>query len=315
MGLDLERDSRSPGQAITHNLRKIRGLRRALVAIAPDVIVSFMDRANVLTLLASTGLAAPVIISDRVHPAHAEMDRSWSMLRWLTYGRADRLVVQTDAARAWIEDHLGLRGGYVIPNPIATPFLGGAAEPPRSQTVLAVGRLSHQKGFDVLIEAFAAVASRHPAWSLVIAGQGPEEERLRTQAARLLEPTRVVFLGRVADLERHYRTAGLFVLPSRFEGFPNALLEAMASGCAAIATNCPAGPADIVHHGVDGVLVAPEDVRALSAQMDRLMGDDTERRRLGARARDVSRRFGIDTILGLWDGVLADVGHGAPRHT
>lgn len=201
------------------------------------------------------------------------------------------------------------RRTHVIPNPVSEQFANGRGTDThgRRPIVLAVGRLVPQKGFDLLIEAFAAVAQRHPDWSLVIVGQGPEEARLRGMAGGLLGRGTVTFQGAVTDLERFYRSAGLFVLPSRFEGFPNALLEAMASGCAVIAANCPAGPAEIVRQGIDGVLVPPEDVRALITEMDRLMGDAAARSRLGARAGDVSERFGVERILNLWDDAIDGV--------
>lgn len=309
VGLDLERRSRSPLQAIVHNVRKVRGLRRTVGALAPDVVVSFVDKVNVLTLLACIGLSVPVIVSERVHPGSLDLGRLWSLLRRLAYRRADGLVMQSRASRAWAEAMVSARRTHVIPNPVSERFANGRGTDThgRRPIVLAVGRLVPQKGFDLLIEAFAAVAQRHRDWSLVIVGQGPEESKLRGAAGELLDRGAVTMQGVVADLERYYQSAGLFVLPSRFEGFPNTLLEAMASGCAVIAADCPTGPSEIVRDGIDGSLVAPDDVSALSAEMDRLMSDAAERRRLGVRAEEVSERFGIDPILQLWDDVFAGV--------
>jgi glycosyltransferase involved in cell wall biosynthesis len=309
VGLDLEIESRSPVHAIVNNLRKTWGLRRAVASLAPDVVVSFVDRMNVLTLLACAGLPVPVIVSERVHPGHLYIGGIWSLLRRLMYRRADGLVVQSEASRSWAEAVVRARRTHVIPNPVGDRFTSGqgGGEAGRRPIVLAVGRLVPQKGFDLLIEAFAAVAPRHPEWSLVIVGQGPEEPRLRRLAGGLLGQGAVVFQGVVSDPERYYRAAGLFVLPSRFEGFPNALLEAMACGCAVIAADCPAGPGEIVRHGIDGSLVPSEDLTALTTEMDRLMGDAMARRRLGARAGEVSERFDIEKILNLWEDVIADV--------
>jgi glycosyltransferase involved in cell wall biosynthesis len=309
VALDVELESRSPTQALVHNVRKIRALKRAMVSIAPDVVISFVDRLNVLTLLASAGLRVPVIVSERTHPAIWKVGRVWSLLRRLVYRFADALVIQSEAMRIWAAAFVPPRRTHVIPNPVGDQFsnVGQGAPTARRPIVLGVGRLSPEKGFDLLIRAFRLVAERHPEWSLVIVGQGPKEVELRDLAAQVLSPHAVFFPGAVKDPARYYRVAGLFVLPSRFEGFPNALLEAMACGCAVVATNSPGGTSEIVRHGFDGVLIPPGDVEALAGEMDRLMTDADERSRLGARAAEVSSRFGVDRIAALWEVVMSEV--------
>jgi len=313
VGLDLEVTSRSMAEAITRNARKVGGLRRAVISIAPDVVVSFVDKVNVLTLLACAGLRLPVIVSERVHPGHYAIGSVWSLLRHFTYRFADALVVQCEAIRVWGEGVVPRSRIKVIPNPVGEQFSSREDDThaARKPVVLAVGRLTQQKGFDLLIKAFRVVVARHPTWSLVIVGRGPQEAELKDLAQRLLPPSSTAFPGSVNDLERRYREAGLFVLPSRFEGFPNALLEAMASGCAVIATDCPGGTSEIVQDGRNGVLVPPENVEALAEQMDRLITDAAGRGTLGARAAEVSSRFRTDRIVALWDGVITQcVGSG-----
>lgn len=307
IALNLEIESHSRVAAVLNNVRKITGLRRAVQTVAPDVVVSFVDRVNVLTLLACMGLRIPVIVSERIYPDDYDIGRIWSVMRRIMYRRAARIVVQTEATRKWAEATIPGRA-RVVPNPVGDRFSSpdGVGEQ-RKPIILAVGRLVPQKGFDLLIRAFDVVARSHPDWSLVIVGRGPDEASLRGLARELRCRGAVVFAGTVQDPERYYRSAEVFVLPSRFEGFPNALLEAMACGCAVIATNCLAGPAEIVRSGVDGMLVPSEDVEALAAAMERLMSDPEERRRLGRRATEVSERFHIERILRLWDGVFREV--------
>jgi glycosyltransferase involved in cell wall biosynthesis len=307
IGLDLERDSRSRVQAIVNNLRKVRGLRHAVASLAPDVVISFVDKCNVLTLVACAGLGVPVVVSEQIHPAHYEIGRAWSLLRRLTYLSAAVLVVQCEAIRAWAIGVVPHRRIQIVPSPVGEQFAPPQkGEHQRKPIILAVGRLTVQKGFDLLIKAFQDVVLRHPHWSLVIIGQGPQEGELR-RLARGLPPGSIVFPGVVTDPERYYRESSLFVLPSRFEGFPNVLLEAMASGCPVIATDCPGGTSEIIRHGYDGLLAPPENVEALAKAMDQLMSDSSERDRLGSHAVEVSHRFAVDRIVGLWEEIITSV--------
>jgi glycosyltransferase involved in cell wall biosynthesis len=309
MDLDIDVESHSVLDAITHNVEKIRRLRRAVVSMAPGVVISFVDRVNVVTLLACIGMNVPVIISERIHPVYHGIGPVWSMLRRLTYPLADALVVQSETIRAWADGIMPSRRTWVVPNPVGGQFSAGDidAQDSRKPVVLAVGRLTTQKGFDLLIRAFHSVAPRHLEWRLVIIGDGPREAELKDLATKLLRRGSALFLGSVNDLEPHYRTAGLFVLPSRFEGFPNVLLEAMACGCAVIATTCPGGSSDIIRDGFNGVLTPPEDVGALANAIERLMTDAGERVRLGAQAVEVSSRFRTDRIAALWEGIVCEV--------
>jgi glycosyltransferase involved in cell wall biosynthesis len=232
----------------------------------------------------------------------------WSLLRRLTYPRADALVIQSPAIQAWAEGVVPARRIHVIPNPVGDQFAeeGVQVQSVRGPIVLAVGRLVPQKGFDLLIKAFHLVVQRHTGWSLTIVGCGPQEAELKRLAAELLPEGTVAFRGAVKDPERYYRTAGLVVVPSRFEGFPNALVEAMACGCAVIAADCPGGISDIVRHEIDGLLIPPEDIQALAREMNRLIGDEGERTRLAARASERTSRFRFSTIMPLWDVAISD---------
>ena len=287
IALSLASPSRHTYNALWNNVRRVAKLRRVLRTTKPDVVISFLDTTNVLALLAGMGLGIPVIVSERVDPHQHPIERAWDRMRSWLYCYAKAVVVQTDSIREWAERFVPSRAISVIPNPVRQFNIvdNTSRYPGIAPTVVAMGRLTRQKGFDLLIKAFAQCAERHCDWSLVILGEGEERARLETMVAEFGLKDRVSLPGIMQNPERLLSQAELFVLSSRYEGFPNALLEAMACGIAVIATDCPSGPRDIIRHGIDGLLVPREDVQALSDALNCLMGDPHSRRRLGQPCR------------------------------
>lgn len=295
------------GGKLQGNLRRIFRLRDQFRMDRPDVLVSFIAQANVLALIATAGLGIPVVISERIDPREHLEPLPWRVLRWFTYRRAVRLVVQTNAVRTWAERFVRKNRIVAIPNPVA-PLMNDVPEhPPATQKdlrIVAVGRLVHQKGFDLLLEAFSLIADRFPAARLVIYGEGPEREALRRRADALGLVDRASFPGQVARVADALSDASLFVLSSRYEGFPNVLLEAMSLSRPAIAFDCPSGPAEIIRHEIDGLLVPAADVKALSAAMIRVLSDPDLRARISAKASEVNERFSLQSVLAAWQQVL-----------
>ena len=293
-------------QTVTANLRRIKGLRRAFMQAQTNAIVSFEHTTNVLALLASRALHIPVAISERVDPREVPLKWPWEMLRRVMYPKTNALVVQTDDVRAWAERFVDRSAVVTIPNP--APVAPVARKRPgratSRRTVVGLGRLTHQKGFDLLIRAFATVSSRNPDWSLVIYGDGEERPRLEVLIEELGLSSFVRLPGMTDDPIAALLSGDLFVMPSRFEGFPNVLLEAMACGLPVIASDCRSGPKEIIRNEVDGILVPAEDSMALAAAMHRLMNNKHEQAELGKRAQEVTERFGIDKIMSKWDNVL-----------
>jgi GalNAc-alpha-(1->4)-GalNAc-alpha-(1->3)-diNAcBac-PP-undecaprenol alpha-1,4-N-acetyl-D-galactosaminyltransferase len=306
VALDLMRDSRGPIGALFNNWIRLRRLRDAIHRSQPDTVISFTDRMNVVTLLACRPLGVDTVVSERIDPSQQPLGRMWSWLRRRVYPRARALVVQTETVRRQMEPLMYSRPIYVIPNAVDAP---GSAREPRQPTdrclqLAATGRLAPQKGFDLLIEAFAQAAEDKPNWLLSILGEGPERRRLEHQIHERGLDGRVRLCGWVSDPTAVLRSCDAFVLSSRFEGFPNALLEAMALGLPSIAVDCPSGPAEIIRHEVDGLLVPKGDVPALTAAIHRLLSDDQLRVRLGAEAVRVVDRFSNERYFAHWDIVL-----------
>jgi GalNAc-alpha-(1->4)-GalNAc-alpha-(1->3)-diNAcBac-PP-undecaprenol alpha-1,4-N-acetyl-D-galactosaminyltransferase len=293
--------------ALYSNAKLCRLLRQSVLATEPDAVVSFIDKINmcVLTSLLATGI--PVVISERTDPRCHRLGPGWSWLRRALYPLADVLVVQTPAVERWAARVLPAKKVRVIPNPVVVPAAQSAPGAKRGHRVIAMGRLSREKGFDLLLDGFARSRLPTSGWHLTILGDGPERVALQAQAAALGLKECTRFTGVVTDPFLWLREADIFVLSSRFEGFPNALLEAMACGLAVIAFDCESGPRAIVRHDRDGLLVSPEDVDALAGALDALAADEELRRRLGAAARRVVDRYALPDVAAAWETLIGEV--------
>ena len=294
--------------ALRNGFRRLRALRRGLRQSRPDAILSFMDITNVTTILATRGMGVPVIVSERSDPACNFPGRTWSRLRQLVYPLADAVVVQSQGAMDYFSPKVQLRA-RIIPNPVLSAQPSNATlsmQLPRPALV-AMGRLVQAKGFDLLLRAFAQLKDQRHDWTLVILGDGPLRAELESLRNQLGLEQRVLMPGRVSNPYDALKQSDLFVMSSRYEGFPNALCEAMSCGLAVICTDCPSGPREIIRDGIDGLLVANEDVTALAKAMDSLMGNETERVRLGERATEVTKRFALSEVMRLWEDALVAV--------
>ena len=288
---------------LRNNFRRVRRLRQEIRGSRPDVVLSFINRMNVLTLAASLGLRIPVIAAEHTEPREYPIGSRWLWLQYLLYPRAAAVVVLTHSARNWHERFVRSNVIHVIPNPVSISAMkhnGASVQKGPGGRIAAMGRLSEEKRFDLLLQAFARCARKYPDWSLTILGEGDERNRLETLTRELGIKDQVSLPGRVHDPATVLRKADLFVLASRFEAFPMALLEAMACGLAVISTNC-SGPREIIRDGVNGLLVPSDDVEGLATAMERLMADQAARERLGAHAVEVLERFSTEKIMGTWD--------------
>lgn len=316
VGLDVMRPSATPLQAVLNNFQRIHKLRHAIYASSPDVVISFTDKTNVLTLLACKRLRIPVIATERTDPRHHAIGRIWSMLRRRYYPRAAALVVQTQAVADVMRPMLQHRPVVVIPNAVEPPRetppalgknnddIASADVEASQQRIIGIGRLSPEKGFASLIVAFANIAEKHSQWKLTIYGEGPQRPDLQELILSLGLQNHVTLPGWVPNVVAELNQSQVFVLPSAYEGFPNALLEAMACGLACISYDCESGPREIIRHEVDGFLVPAGDVTALSQALDQLLSNEALCRQLGERAREVVQRFGVQEYLRRWEEVL-----------
>jgi GalNAc-alpha-(1->4)-GalNAc-alpha-(1->3)-diNAcBac-PP-undecaprenol alpha-1,4-N-acetyl-D-galactosaminyltransferase len=300
--LDVEAANSSLPAKLWAYFRRIFKLRAMLAHARPDAVLSFIDTSNVMTLLACMSLRLRVIVSERVNGVtNASIPWVWRALRVATYWRADAVVAQTPDAARWIAKLCNVEA-IAIPNPLRDL---PETDAPREPMILAVGRLTHQKGFDLLIRAFSGIKQEFSNWRLVIIGTGPDHVELVRLSEQLKIGNRVEFRSPVKDIESWMSRAGLVVQPSRFEGFPNVVLEAMGMGAAVISADCRSGPAEIIKDGVSGRLVPVEDVAKLTQVMSELMSQPEERARLGTEAKKVRQVFRQDLVMRRWESCVA----------
>jgi glycosyltransferase involved in cell wall biosynthesis len=309
IALGLNNESNNLREFIGNNLRRVQSLRALFRNSAFDVVVSFIDKANVLVLLATLGLRVPVVVSEHTDPRKYAVGTVTAGLRRLLYPFALAVVVLTVGISEWARKIVRKEMIYVIPNPISKQFLGvhESTGTLADHMVVAIGRMAPEKGFDRLLLAFAKCAHKHPDWTLRIVGEGAERQRLHAMAIDLGLESRIRLDTVTKEPERVLRDSNLFVLSSLYEGFPMVLLEAMACGLPVISFDCPSGPREMIRDGIDGVLVPPDDVEALAKAMDNLMGSQQERQRLAARAVEVSERFGLPCVMPMWNEVFGKV--------
>jgi glycosyltransferase involved in cell wall biosynthesis len=237
-------------------------------------------------------------LSHHIKPLRAAMARRYKGL--------DVLVALTEQDVAAYDRLLKGRVKLArIPNTVHD--VDGARADLDSRTVLAAGRFVYQKGFDMLIEAFAVVHAAHPDWRLRICGRGELDAPIRQSVAEHGLEDVVELPGPSDDMPGEMERASVYVLSSRFEGFPLVLLEAMGKGMAVVAFDCPTGPRDIVDDHRNGILVPAKDVRALAAGILEMIEDDGLRRRCAAAATETAHEYTIDAIGPRWEELFKEL--------
>ena len=311
LGLGIMGQSKGLIRAIQSNIKRLTVLRKAIHSTNPDVVISFLRITNVTTILALLGTKYPLIVTEHNDARVFDYGMVWETLRRLTYPFCSVVVSVSKGVDLGFAS-LAASKRAVIYNPIMVKNDGQINELPRQvdsnkNWLVSMGRLTEQKGFDLLLQAFHQIASRYPDWQLLILGKGELREQLEQMRDKLDLSSQVVFTGALSNPFSILRQAKLFVMASRNEGFGNVHAEALACGLPVIATDCPSGPNEIIRHGIDGLLVTNKDVDALAGAMETLMSDEYKRQQLAARAPEGSKRFDLDTISTEWEILLNKV--------
>ncbi len=287
-------------------------LRRVLSRIEAPLIVSFGTPLNIITLKACRGLKRRLVISERNDPKRLSRYKSWDVLARKLYNRADLVTANTRRALEDMSVYVDAERLAFVPNPLilTEPVVQDAGDSQTSKTpvasplILNVGRMVWDKAQEVLLEAFALMGDEFGEWRLAVVGDGRLQDDLHARAAGLGINHRIDWHGIVPDPYIFYRNASIFALPSRVEGTPNALLEAMSCGLPVIVSDGAPGPLELVQDGETGLVVPVNDASALAAALTRLAKDGVLRDRLGAAARERVSEYDLPRALEAWESTL-----------
>ena len=305
-------DAQLKQDALRRNLSRIRALRRLCKTEHPAALIAFMAEPNFRAVLAARGLGIPVIVSVRNDPDREYAGKLFRFVGKHVLPEADFCVFQTERARAWFPEKLRKKSAVIMNQADEAFFDRPACAGPRD--IVAVGRLTAQKNHALLIRAYAALGPVDDR--LIIYGEGEKRAELEALARELGLEGRVLLPGLSTDVPQAIGGAKLFVLPSDYEGMPNALLEAMALGLACISTDCPCGgPAELIENEKNGLLVPVGDEAALTAAMARLLGDDEMRAALGRAARERADAFRPEAVFKQWEACVQAVIDGKEKRT
>ena len=291
-------------------LARFGAIRRQVKRSRPDVVLSFMDTMNIVAIIGCIGTGIPLVISERIDPSRHRIGRWKSLLRRLLYPMADCCVVQTERVRAYFE-RPPRPNLVVIPNPVTiSPQQAQPAIPDRDGNfrIVAMGRLDKQKGFDLLLDAFARLAGDFPNWNLIIFGEGAARDELEGRIRRHGLGARVCLPGVTADPASEFAASHIMAFPSRYEGFPNALAEGQAAGLPVVGFRTVSGVEELVIPHTTGLLAdLDRGPAALADCLKELMENPSLRIRLGKQARCHTERWHPENICQRWEETVTSV--------
>lgn len=270
----------------------------------PDLLLSFLAKINILTLLSCISIPVKIIACERNDPRFVPFSKTLRIVRNVTYYLADGILTQTLKNKNYFSTKLEPRIN-VIYNPINInqDLVGSAINKPKVKKIVAVGRLVDQKNHEMLIKAFSSFLKTYPAYDLYIYGEGPNLKRHENMAYELGIATHVIFPGNKKDIFYEISDAEIFVQTSRFEGMPNTLIEAMCLGLPCISTKV-SGATDLIRHGENGFLVDIDDTKGLEYYILKLVNDKRLQKDIGNNASRLYDTLKEDVILKQWESYI-----------
>ncbi len=298
---NYEKKSRLPWR-----FSEIRDIREFIIKTKADIVCPFVSDIVFLTKIATLGLKNFALVpAERGDPY--TLPGKWKpLVRW-AYTGSDYGIFQLKKQGEFFGEEL-MKRSYVIPNPFVPSCDINNADINRNKTIVTAGRFDYQKGFDVLIKAFAIVTKIHPEYKLIINGSGPLKDDYVALSKELGIDGLIEYPGYVNDVAYSVKDEGIFVLPSRFEGIPNALIEAMSTGIPTISADCtPGGPDFLTSSGKRGLLVKVDDVKGTAAAINYFIENPDVARQYGCRGQEIVSELEPSKILDLWIITFKDI--------
>lgn len=292
---------------IVNFVRRFRKLRNVWKQEKPDVILSFIGKNNMMAILTSRFLKIPVAAAVRGEPTMEYYNRWMRFAAKHLFKFADGVILQTKQCFDFFPETVQKKA-VILKNPVNPSFFRARYEGEREKTIVAVGRVDANKNHEMLIRAFSSIAGEYPEYKLMIYGEGELKEKLKELAVKLEMKEKIYLPGAVDNVPDAIYKARVFVLPSNTEGVPNTLIEAMVSGLTVIATDCPCGgPADLIEHGVNGLLTPTGDVEAMKVNLKKVLNNlqiADEMGRNASKTRDIYRP---EKIYREWEDYLSSL--------
>ena len=284
------------------DLQMLAVLRCAILRTEPDVVVSFITQTNVRVLAALHESKVPVIVNE-VTDARRLYMRDWPRPRDMFYRHAAHVVATDPLIAEWFNAR-GARA-VSIHNPLQPPAAPIRTNSTSRKRVITLSRLSSEKRVEWLVRAFAALADRYPDWDLEVYGNGAQRNFLEHLAEDLAPPGRIRICGFTHEAFRVLAGADIYVSASWIEGFGNSIWEALACGVPVIAIDAGPSISRLIRHEVDGLVVRDDSVAGLTAALERLMKNESERKKCASHAPEVVDRFSMQAALQQWDELLS----------
>lgn len=296
------------GNKIIKNITRITRLRQKIKQENPDIVLSFLGRPNRRMLLATIGMKTKKVVSVRNDPNREYGKSTWA--KWSVgqlFKLADGCVFQTEEAAQYFPKTVQ-KNSAIILNPVDNKFFS-VKRSNNPKNILTVGRMEPQKNQKLLLDAFANITEEFPDEHLIICGDGPLRKELEEHVNRLGLETKVAFLGNVSYVEKELSKAKIFVLPSNYEGMPNALMEAMAAGVPCIATDCPCGgPRLLIQDNDHGILIPCDNTLALEESIRTLLNGDRKRIEISRNCSARLKKYKPEIIFQTWERYLSGLG-------
>jgi len=301
--LETLNPSKNVLQAIISNFKLLKELNKILKRKKINVIISFLTSANVLSIISGKLSNSKVIISERNNPKQDKTQRMWKLLRKYLYQYANTLVVQSEYIKSTLSNFIKKENIIILPNPINPELSNKRIQNlNRKKQVLSVGRLTNQKNHEMLIRAFAMAEIGN--WQLIIIGEGENRINCEQLITELYLQDKVFLVGRQKDVAKYYNSCAIFAFGSNYEGFPNALIEAMHFGMACISTDCRTGPSELIQNKINGLLIPVNDEQKMAQGLKMLVENQEIRARFGTRAMESVKKLEIKEVVAQWERII-----------